>query len=99
MVKREDIKWDVVHVIDILSPLDLQGMDKDKVETVKINYTSGFDGSLKRALCIPLTKIARKHNATTFRPMSQTESAALKTIGGAIDLTLAAATGQPYDGE
>lgn len=99
MINREDIKTDVVNVIDVLSPLDLKSMEQEKVEAVKINFTSGFDGSLKKALCVPLTKIAKKHNATIFRIISQTETAALKTIAGAIDLTLAAANGQPFDGE
>ncbi|MBC3832412.1 hypothetical protein H8K33_12975 [Undibacterium amnicola] len=99
MADRAKIKKEVVQVIDMLSPLDLASMEDNAVEGVKINVTTGFDSSMKRALCIPLTKIARRNGLSKSRPISQTETSALKTVKGAIDLTSAAADGLPFDGE
>lgn len=99
MADRKKVKADVVTVLDILSPLDLAKMTDDGVELVKINFTSGFDGSMKKALCVPFAKIARRHGGTKSRVISQTETAALRTIKGAIDLTVAAADGLTFDGE
>lgn len=99
MIDRENIKNAVVDALDTLSPLDLGKMSDSEVEKVKLNFTSGFDGSMKKALCVPLSKIARKHGNTDSRIISQTETTALKTIKGAIDLTAAAAAGLTFDGE
>lgn len=98
MVNRAEVKTDVVKVLDYLSPLDLASMDDKAVEAVKINVTTGFDSSMKKALAIPFSKIARKHGRGTSRVISPTETAALKTIKGAIDLTYAAAQGLPFEG-
>jgi hypothetical protein len=99
MANREMVKDDVVAVLDMLSSLDLASMDRVAVEAVPINFTSGFDSSLKKALCVPFTKIARKHAAGKFRVISQTETVALKTVKGAIDLSTAAADNLSFDGE
>ena len=46
----DKVKADVVRLLDIISPLNLQDMALADVEAVKIRETSGFDGSMKRAL-------------------------------------------------
>lgn len=99
MADRKKIKKDVVVTLDILSPLELSKMGDAEVELVKINFTSGFDGSMKRALCVPFSKTARRHGGAQSRIISQTETSALKTIKEAIDLTTAAADGLPFEGE
>ncbi|AVR97369.1 hypothetical protein [Pseudoduganella armeniaca] len=96
---RDQIKTDVVRGLDFISPLDLAAYDAAAVEAVRIDFTSGFDGSMKRALNVPLTKVARRHGDQNSRPISHTETEALKTVGGAIELTTAAATGQQWAGE
>ena len=99
MIDREKIKIAVVNALDTLSPLDFGKMNDTEVEKVKLNFTSGFDGSMKKALCVPFSKIARKHGNTDSRIISQTETIAVKTIKGAIDLTAAAAAGLAFEGE
>jgi hypothetical protein len=96
---RDQIKTDVVRGLDFISPLDLAAYGDKEVEAVRIDFTSGFDDSMKRALNVPLTKVARRHGDQNSRPISYVETVALKTVGGAIDLTTAAATGQAYAGE
>jgi hypothetical protein len=99
MTLRDKVKADVVQLLDIISPLNLLDMALADVEAVKIRETSGFDGSMKRALNVPLSKIARRHDWEHYRIISSVETGELKTIGGAIDLTTAAAEGKPFDGE
>jgi hypothetical protein len=99
MTLRDKIKADVVQLIDIISPLNLTDLAPADVEAVKIRETSGFDGSMKRALNVPFSKIARRHGGEHYRIISSVETGELKTVGGAIDLTTAAAAGAPFDGE
>ncbi|WEF34022.1 hypothetical protein [Pseudoduganella chitinolytica] len=96
---RDHIKSDVVRGLDFMSPLDLAALGAAEVEAVRLDFTSGFDASMKRALNVPLTKVARRHGGQSSRVISFTETEALKTVGGAIDLTAAAAEGQQFGGE
>lgn len=98
MADRQQIKKDVVSALDILSPLELAKMTESTVENVRLDYTSGFDVSLKKALAVPFSKIARKHGGSKSRVISQTETVALKTIACAIDLAVAASDGAPIEG-
>ena len=61
MDNLNNIRNDVISVLDILSPLDLVSMSIEQVVKVQINYTSGFDESMKRALAVPFSKISRKY--------------------------------------
>lgn len=99
MTVRERIRSEVVAVVDILSPLDLARLSASDVEQVRIDFATGFDGSLKKALSIPLSKIALKHGASRCRLISRTETARLTTVRDAVELTIAAADGVPFGDE
>lgn len=96
MTVRERIRSDVVALVDILSPLDLARLSESDVERVRLDFATGFDGALRKALSIPLSKIALKHGASRCRLISRTETARLMTVGDAVELTLAAADGVPF---
>jgi len=95
--KRDQIKKEVVAGIDFISPLRLSEYDPVAVEAVKLNYTSGFDDAMRKALHVPLTIIAFKYGEGKSRAISHVEASSLKTIADAIDLTLAASEGKEYE--
>ena len=99
MALRDDVKTDVVLVFDIICPLGLAHMEDDEVEVIRIKETAGVLARMTKALNVPFSRIARMHGKENSRAISSIETDGLKTVGGAINLTMAAAEGRPFDGE
>ncbi|MFM9434292.1 hypothetical protein ACFDR9_001347 [Janthinobacterium sp. CG_23.3] len=98
MALRDDVKTDVVLVFDIICSLSLAHMAGDEVEVIRIKETAGVLAPMTKALNVPFSRIARMYGKENSRTISSIETGRLKTVGGAINLTMAAAEGRTFDG-
>lgn len=98
MALRDDVKTDVVQVFDIICSLGLGHMEQNEVEIIRIRENAGVGGAMAKALNFPFSRIARRYGKENSRAISSLETRMLKTVGDAINLTMAAAEGRPFHG-